>query len=310
MSRVLVTGCAGFIGSHLVERLLARGDDVVGVDCLTDYYSEDRKLANLSQALIHKRFTFINRNILEITDFPPVNNVFHLAGQPGVRDSWGVNFATYLKNNVQTTQRLLEYYRGKELNSFVYASSSSVYGDAPLPMKEDSYLRPVSPYGVSKLAAENLCYLYWRDYDIPTVSLRCFSVYGPRQRPDMAIHRFVDAILHDSEIHMYGDGEQLRDFTYIGDVIEAFTLAALSECGGEVFNIAGGQTMSVNELIKNLENLIGTKARVRNSDPQRGEARSTWADITKAQRLLGWKPEIEMTNALQTYLSWHTSGSI
>lgn len=307
MLKALVTGCAGFIGSHLVDRLLERGDDVVGIDCLTDYYPKELKLANLSQALEHERFTLIERNILEIAEFPAVNDVFHLAAQPGVRGSWGANFSTYLTNNVETTQRLLEYYRNKELNSFVCASSSSVYGDASLPMREDAQLKPVSPYGVTKLAAENLCYLYWRNYNVPTVSLRCFTVYGPRQRPDMAIHRFFDAILHDNDIHINGDGEQLRDFTYVRDVVDAFVLTSQCDVPGESFNIGGGHTISVNELIQHIECLIEKKARVFYVEPQKGDARNTRADCTKAQRLLGWKPQIEIDRGLQTYLSWVTS---
>ena len=209
MTRVLVTGCAGFIGSHLVERLLKEDNDVIGIDCFTDYYPVEQKIVNLSQALNHERFTLIKRDIMEMDRFPRVDHVFHMAAQPGVRASWGTNFSIYTKNNVEATQRLLEFYRATELKSFIYSSSSSVYGDAELPMEEDARPLPVSPYGVTKLAAENLCYLYWKNYGVPVVSLRYFTIYGPRQRPDMAIHRFAHAMLSERDIEIYGDGQQL-----------------------------------------------------------------------------------------------------
>ena len=303
MTRVLVTGCAGFIGSHLVDRLLQRDNDVIGIDCFTDYYPEEQKLANLSRALNNERFTLIRQDILGMRRFPRVDHVFHLAAQPGVRASWGANFATYTKNNVEATQRLLEFYRSTELESFIYSSSSSVYGDAELPMREDARPLPVSPYGVTKLAAENLCYLYWKNYGVPVVSLRYFTVYGPRQRPDMAIHRFVYAILHEREIQVYGDGEQLRDFTFVDDVIEALELAAQSDKKGEVFNIGGGQTISVNALIRSIESLVGKKARVRYIERQKGDARDTLADAAKATRLLSWSPHTDLESGLKTYVA-------
>ena len=308
MTRVLVTGCAGFIGSHLVERLLQGDNDVVGIDCFTDYYSEEQKLANLSCALNQERFTLIRQDILEMDGFPHVDRVFHMAAQPGVRASWGANFATYTKNNVEATQRLLEFYRSAELKSFIYSSSSSVYGDAELPMKEDARPLPVSPYGVTKLAAENLCYLYWKNYGVPVVSLRYFTVYGPRQRPDMAIHRFVHAILNEREIEIYGDGQQLRDFTFVSDVIDALILATQSDIKGEVFNIGGGHTISVNALIKSIESLVGKTARVRHVDQQKGDARDTLADTAKAKRLLSWSPQTDLEGGLKTYIEWVLKG--
>jgi UDP-glucose 4-epimerase len=240
--------------------------------------------------------------------YPCVDHVFHMAAQPGVRASWGANFAIYTKNNIEATQRLLEFYRSKELKSFIYSSSSSVYGDAELPMKEDVRPVPVSPYGVTKLAAENLCYLYWKNYDIPTVSLRYFTVYGPRQRPDMAINRFVHAILQEREIHVFGDGEQLRDFTYVNDVIDALILAAQSDITGEIFNIGGGHTISVNALIRSIESLVGKKARVRHVEQQKGDTRDTLADTTKARQLLSWKPKTDLESGLKTYIAWVLNG--
>jgi UDP-glucose 4-epimerase len=227
-----------------------------------------------------------------------------MAAQPGVRASWGANFATYTKNNVEATQRLLEFYRSTELKSFIYSSSSSVYGDAELPMNEDARPLPVSPYGVTKLAAENLCFLYWKNYGVPVVSLRYFTVYGPRQRPDMAIHRFVHAILNEREIEIYGDGEQLRDFTFVSDVIDALELATQSDSKGEVFNIGGGHTISVNALIQSIERLVGKKSRVRHVEQQKGDARDTLADTTKATQLLSWSPQTDLERGLKTYVAW------
>ncbi len=304
MTRVLVTGCAGFIGSHLVDRLLSEDNDVIGIDCFTDYYLKEQKVANLSGALNHDRFTLIKQDILKMDKFPRVDYVFHMAAQPGVRASWGTNFTVYTKNNIEATQRLLEFYRSTELESFIYSSSSSVYGDAELPMKEDVRPLPVSPYGVTKLAAENLCFLYWKNYDVPVVSLRYFTVYGPRQRPDMAISRFVHAIFEEREIQIYGDGKQLRDFTFVSDVIDALMLAPQSDTKGEVFNIGGGQTISVNALIQSIERLVRKKACVRHLEQQKGEARDTLADIAKAKRLLSWSPQTDLESGLKTYIAW------
>ena len=304
MTRVLVTGCAGFIGSHLVDRLLSEDNDVIGIDCFTDYYPKEQKLANLSRALNHDRFTLIRQDILKMDKFPRVDYVFHMAAQPGVRASWGTNFTVYTKNNIEATQRLLEFYRSTELKSFIFSSSSSVYGDATLPMKEDVRPLPVSPYGVTKLAAENLCFLYWKNYDVPVVSLRYFTVYGPRQRPDMAISRFVHAIFEEREIQIYGDGKQLRDFTFVNDVIDALILAPQSETNGEVFNIGGGQTISVNALVQSIERLVRKKACVRHLEQQKGDARDTLADIAKAKRLLSWSPQTDLESGLKTYIAW------
>ena len=303
--RALVTGCAGFIGSHLVERLLRDGYKVTGVDCFTDYYPSEIKKANISNALSHPNFKLIEENILDIdTDkFPEVGYVFHLAAQAGVRASWGKNFEIYARNNIEATQRLLEFYKGREIQKFVYASSSSVYGEAGLPMREDSLLKPVSPYGVTKLAAENLCYLYYTNYRVPVISLRYFTVYGPRQRPDMAIHRFVRAVLNGEEIIVYGDGEQTRDFTYVDEVVEATISAANSELVGEVLNIGGGGRMSVNQLIRKIENITGKKAKLKYVVSQKGDVKDTLADISKAKEILNWKPGAKIEEGLERYIS-------
>ncbi len=303
--KALVTGCAGFIGSHLVDRLLKMGCEVVGIDCFIDYYPREIKKANISNALAHPNFRLIEENISDIDrdKFPEVGYVFHLAAQAGVRASWGKNFEIYTRNNIEATQRLLEFYKGREIRKFVYASSSSVYGEAELPMREDSLLKPESPYGVTKLAAENLCYLYYRNYQVPVISLRYFTVYGPRQRPDMAIHRFVRAVLTDEEITVYGDGEQTRDFTYVDEVIEATLLAANSDLAGEVLNIGGGSRISVNQLIKKIEKITGKKAKLEYVEGQKGDVKDTLADISQAKETLNWKPRVEIEDGLERYVS-------
>jgi len=305
--KTLVTGCAGFIGSHLVDKLLEEGYEVIGMDCFTDYYPKEIKEANISNALNHNNFEFIKEDILEMDKFPEVDYVFHLAAQAGVRASWGKSFEIYTRNNVEATQKLLEFYKNLNIKKFVYASSSSVYGDAELPMKEDSLLKPVSPYGVTKLAGENLCYLYWKNYNVPTISLRYFTVYGPRQRPDMAIHKFVKAIFNGKEITVFGDGTQTRDFTFVGDAVEANILAANNDVVGEVFNIGGGSRISVNELIKIMENIIGKKANMKYIEKQKGDVKDTLADVSKANKLLHWTPKVIISDGLKNFVEWFTS---
>ncbi len=333
MKRALVTGCAGFIGSHLVDKLLKQGYEVIGIDCFTDYYPRELKEANIANALkplslcgalphdpaspvraykkalpnkYHKdaKFELIEEDILNLNEYPEVDYVFHEAAQAGVRASWGKSFEIYTRNNIEATQRLLEFYKEHKIKKFVYASSSSVYGDAELPMQENSLLKPVSPYGVTKLAGENLCYLYWKNYGIPTVSLRYFTVYGPRQRPDMAIHKFVKAILNKEEITVYGDGTQTRDFTFVDDVVEANILAAECDSVGKNFNIGGGSRISVDALIKEIEKLIGKKAKIKYIEKQKGDVRDTWADVSKAKKELGWYPKVIISVGLKSFVEW------
>ena len=300
--KTLITGGAGFIGSHLVDKLLEQGYEVIGIDCFTDYYSREIKEANISNALKHKNFKLIAEDILEMDKLPEVDYIFHLAAQAGVRASWGKSFEIYTRNNIVATQKLLDFYKDRGIKKFVYASSSSVYGDAELPMKEDSLLKPVSPYGVTKLAGENLCYLYWKNYDVPTVSLRYFTVYGPRQRPDMAIHKFVKAILNGDEITVFGDGTQTRDFTYVDDAVEATILAAENDLVGEVFNVGGGSRISVNELIKEIEKIVGNKAKIKYIEKQKGDVKDTLADVSKVEAILKWIPKININKGLRKYV--------
>lgn len=307
--KVLITGAAGFIGSSLAERLVKEGFEVVGIDCFTDYYPRSLKENNLEWLNQQKNFTFYESDLLtcnldQLVKPSPSLIIFHLAAQAGVRASWGSDFEIYTRNNIQVTQRLLEWAKQKNIKKFVYASSSSVYGDCEeLPEKEESILKPISPYGVTKLAGENLCYLYWKNYGIPTVSLRFFTVYGPRQRPDMAFNKFINSVINDEEIEIYGDGNQTRDFTYIGDIVEG-NLLALDSPNGEVFNIGGGKRITVNRVIEILEKLINKKAKVKYIERQKGDVKDTFASITKVRNVLNYIPKMDFASGLQKEIEW------
>jgi UDP-glucose 4-epimerase len=306
--KCLVTGVAGFIGSHLAERLIKEGHQVVGIDCFTDYYPREIKERNIEKLRSSEGFTFIEANLLDV-NLPEMlrglDYIFHQAAQAGVRASWGTNFEVYTLNNVLTTQKLLEAAKEAPIKLFVYASSSSVYGDAEtFPTPETANPKPISPYGVTKLAGEHLCYLYWKNFGMPFISLRYFTVYGPRQRPDMAFHRFIKAMLKGKEIIVYGDGKQTRDFTYIDDAVEANLLAMRSEAIGEVFNIGGGSRITINEAIRLLEGIMGKRARVRYVERQKGDVRHTAADITKARKILGYEPKVRIEEGLRREVEW------
>jgi len=301
--RSLVTGCTGFIGSHLTEKLLREGHEVIGIDCFTDYYSREIKENNIQKALSDKNFTFLEKDIINLSTFPEVDYVFHQAAQAGVRASWGKSFEIYTENNILVTQKLLEYYKDRNLNKFVFASSSSIYGNTDeLPIPEDTQQKPFSPYGVTKLAAENLCLLYYMNYGTPTVSLRYFTVYGPRQRPDMGINKFVHAVLNEDRIEVYGDGNQTRDFTFISDVVEANLLAAYSDVIGEYFNIGGGSRISVNDLLKLIEKVVGKDVHIKYIEMQKGDVQHTFADVTKAEKMIGYKSVIGIEQGIIKYV--------
>jgi UDP-glucose 4-epimerase len=303
--RALVTGCAGFIGSNLTDRLLSEGYDVIGIDSFSDYYSRSIKESNISTALKNYNFLLIEQEILSMESFPDVDVVFHQAAQAGVRASWGEYFSIYLKDNIQSTQRLLEWYKNKPLKKFVYASSSSVYGDAPLPMDEEMRLQPVSPYGVTKLAGEHLCYLYWKNFKVPTIALRYFTVYGPRQRPDMAIHLFVDAIMKNKPLTLYGDGSQTRDFTFISDIVDANLLSSRCSDEGEVFNIGGGSRITVKNLINEIEIACGKTAKIKYAQSQKGDTCDTQANIQKSMENLQWVPKVSLHEGIYTFVVWY-----
>ena len=306
--RALVTGCAGFIASHLCEALLSQGMEVVGVDRFTDYYPRAAKEANLRRLLDEPRFSFHEIDLAEAALAPLVEGVglvYHLAGQPGVRASWGSSFEAYVRDNVLATQRLLEAVASLALEKFVYASSSSLYGDAEsYPTAESAVPRPVSPYGVTKLAGEHLAYAYWRNHGVPTISLRYFTVYGPRQRPDMAFHRFIRRALEGKPLLVYGDGEQTRTFTFVGDVVAANLAAGRAAAAGVAVNIGGGSQASVNQVVGLLRELVGRPLDVRYGEPQPGDVRHTSADTSLAAQLLGFSPRVDLRDGLAAEVEW------
>jgi len=308
--KALITGVAGFIGSTLAEALLARGATVAGIDCFTDYYPRPIKEANLKGLRGRDGFSFVETTI-QAADLPRLlagaTHVFHLAAQAGVRKSWGRDFSTYTVNNIDATQILLEACVGTPIERVVYASSSSVYGDeAAIPMKEEVPLHPISPYGVSKLAAEQLGYLYYANHGVPVVSLRYFTVYGPRQRPDMGFHRFLKAAVAGEPITLYGDGEQTRDFTFVADAVAATIAAAERGRPGAVYNIGGGSRVSINHVLQLVGRTVGRDVTIRREPAQKGDMRDTYADTSRARADLGFVPRVSLEEGLQAEYRWLT----
>jgi UDP-glucose 4-epimerase len=307
----LVTGAAGFIGSHLSERLIASGASVVGVDCFTDYYPRDVKERNLSRLKKESRFTLVETSLAEADLSRLVGSsthVFHLAAQAGVRKSWGRDFRVYTHDNVEATQILLEACVRSSIERLVYASSSSVYGDdVALPMREDARPQPVSPYGVTKLAAEQLCYLYHVNHSVPTVSLRYFTVYGPRQRPDMGFHRFFRAVLDGQPLTMFGDGRQTRDFTFVADAVTATVSAATRGKAGGVYNIGGGSRVELLHVFDLIGRITGRPVKIDRTDAQRGDMRDTYADTERAKADLAFAPSVTLEQGLRAQYEWMTA---
>jgi nucleoside-diphosphate-sugar epimerase len=303
--RCLVTGVAGFVGSHIADRLLADGHEVRGIDIFIDYYPRGIKERNLEELRAWNNFTFVEADLLHVY-LPPllegIDWIFHQAAQAGVRASWGKDFSRYVECNILATQRLLEavLQSGTDIQRLVYASSSSVYGDTcALPVTEATIPRPVSPYGVTKLAAEHLCSLYHHNFGLPTISLRYFTVYGPRQRPDMAFYRFCKAAIDHEPLHVYGDGHQTRDFTYISDVVEANIRAAITDgSNGAVMNIAGGSRVSVRHVIQLLQEISGSPLAVTFDEQQHGDVQHTFADTGLAEKLIHYKPLVALPEGL------------
>jgi nucleoside-diphosphate-sugar epimerase len=301
----LVTGAAGFVGSHLTERLVAEGWRVRAVDCLTDYYDVGQKRANADALPVEVLDDDLRTcDVAALLD--GVSAVFHQAGQPGVRASWDA-FDTYVGHNVLATQRLLAASAGAGLERFVFASSSSVYGDAErYPTTEDDLPAPRSPYGVTKLAAEHLCGVYAANHGVPTVSLRYFTVFGPRQRPDMAMHRLIEAALGGEAFALYGDGTQVRDFTYVGDVVEANVRAATHDVApGTVLNVAGGTDASMHEVIRTVADLTGAEVPLRREPAAKGDVRRTGGARGRVRDLLGWAPTVGLRDGLARQVDWH-----
>lgn len=300
----LVTGCAGFIGSHLCERLLAEGHTVVGIDCFTAYYARPLKEANLAPFRSHPRFTFHEADLSEspLADVVKgVEVVFHLAAMPGLNKSW-TDFDLYNRHNLKATQRLLEALKPQSLKKLIYASTSSVYGkyasgDEALPT------RPSSPYGITKLAGEQLCRVYHDEFGLPAVVLRYFSVYGPRQRPDMGYNLFIDSVLRGKPIPLTGDGLQVRGNTYVGDCVDA-TIRAADALPGEVFNLGGGELTTIIDVIRRIERIVGKPAIIEYKPPRKGDQIATGADIGKLARHLGWKPTTGLDDGLARQVAW------
>ena len=306
-THALVTGAAGFIGSTLADRLLADGARVTGVDRFTDYYDPALKRRNLEDAVRHPRFTLLELDLAaaDLAALPDVDVVFHQAAQPGVRASWGSEFGTYVHDNVLATQRLLERYRDAALERFVYASSSSVYGDAErFPTDEAQLPRPFSPYGVSKLAGEHLALLYGRNFGLRVAALRYFTVYGPRQRPDMAFHRFCRALLGGGTIVVYGDGRQSRDFTFIADAVEANLCAWQRAAAQGVYNVGGGSQVEVLQAVAILERALGAKANLRFEPRPPGDPLRTRADATRLREGLGYATRVGIEEGLAAQAAW------
>ncbi len=308
--KALVSGAAGFVGSHLTDALLARGDEVVALDCFTPYYDVAAKVANVRSYRDAPDCTFVQadlrsddlRSLLDGVDV-----VFHQAAQPGVRQSWDHHFGDYASHNVLGTQRLLDASRHAGVSRFVYASSSSIYGNAlQYPTFEDTVPAPFNPYGVTKLAAEHLTRAYAQNFGLSTISLRYFTVYGPRQRPDMSIHRLVESALRGDRFPLFGDGRQVREFTYVADIVRANILAGTSDVTpGEVCNIAGGSEISIRDLIAMVAELAGVAIDVDEGPAAPGDVTRNSGATERAHRVLGWEPEIDLRTGVTAQLAWH-----
>lgn len=306
--KALITGAAGFIGSTLAGRLLDQGAAVTGLDCFTDYYPRPLKEANLAPLTGRPGFRFFETTIqaANLRDLlKGTTHVFHLAAQAGVRKSWGRDFQIYTANNIEATQALLEACVDAPLERLVYASSSSVYGDdTPLPMRESAVPGPLSPYGVTKLAAEHLCNLYHANHGVPCVSLRYFTVYGPRQRPDMAFNKFFRAAIAGDPIVVFGDGEQTRDFTFVADAVTATAAAGTRGVPGHVYNIGGGSRVSVNQVLEIVARVSGRRLDIRREAKQKGDMRDTYADTSRARAELGFAPTVTIEEGLRAEYEW------
>ena len=306
----IVTGAAGFIGSTLSEKLIGAGHRVTGIDCFHTYYDRNIKEGNLRQLRENKAFTFHESNLLNTGPDILLSGdiIYHLAAQPGVRASWGESFSEYVVNNIQVTQRILEIVKGaSSLKKFVFASSSSVYGACrDYPLKETAHPNPVSPYGVTKLAAEHLCSMYRDSYGVPVTSLRYFTAYGPRQRPDMAFHKFFRAVMEHKPIVVYGDGNQTRDFTFVSDIAEATMAAGLdfTTASCRTINIGAGSSMPLNRIFGYLSEITGSKPEIQYRADERGDMRDTLADITAAREVLGYSPKMAVYDGLERQYEW------
>ncbi|MTJ08870.1 MULTISPECIES: NAD-dependent epimerase/dehydratase family protein [unclassified Anabaena] len=310
MNKIIVTGVAGFIGSHLAETLLKQGNEVIGIDEFNDYYDPLLKRKNIANFQDSPNFTLVAGDI-QFLDWQKllldVECIYHQAAQAGVRASWGKGFRAYTERNINATQVLLEAAKdAQNLKRLVFASTSSIYGDAEtLPTNEEIKPLPVSPYGITKLAAERLGMLYHKNFGVPFVALRYFTVYGPRQRPDMAFHKFFKAVLADEAIPVYGDGQQTRDFTFVSDAIAANLAAAIvPEAVGEIFNIGGGSRVVLAEVLDTMAEIVGKPIKRNHIEKAMGDARHTAADVSKARKILGYQPQVSLRDGLTQEWEW------
>jgi len=301
--KALITGVAGFIGSHLAERLLREGNIVVGVDKLSPYYDPGLKWERVKKLSEYKGFCFLKKDISRGLDIKDIDCVFHLAAQPGVRKSWE-DFEDYINDNINATRSLLELFKNTKVNKFIFASSSSVYGNGPLPMRENQPLEPISPYGVTKMAAEKIGLAYCRAFGIPLIVLRFFTVYGPGQRPDMMLHRFISKILRGEQIEIYGDGNQKRDFTYVDDIVEGIIKTACIGEVGEIYNLGGGNSVSLNEVVGILRNIIQKEICIKYVDAAKGDAKCTQADMNKAREGLRFRSKVKIGEGIKKQYEW------
>jgi UDP-glucuronate 4-epimerase len=296
--KFLVTGAAGFIGSHLSEALAARGHEVIGVDCFTDYYDPSLKEENAAGRDV-ARLDLANENL----ELPGIDGVFHLAGQPGVR-SFGDIFEEYVRRNMLASRRVFEAAAAAGVR-VVFASSSSIYGDAETyPTSEDTEPRPISPYGITKLGCEQLAYAYEKSFGLDVVLLRYFTFYGPRQRPDMALARIVDALGRGASFELYGDGLQSRSFTFVGDGVEATIAAMEGAPSGAVYNVGGGAEATMRDAIATLEHVSGRKLDLVERPPAAGDVRRTSADTSKIEQDLGWQAKTSLEDGLRAQWEW------
>jgi UDP-glucuronate 4-epimerase len=310
LSTYIVTGCAGFIGSHLAESLLQRGDAVIGIDAITDYYSSSLKQANLEHLLARRGFMFLRTDLVDAPIgalVAGVDGVFHLAAQPGVRGSFGKSFDIYARDNLLATQRVFEAAAGAGVR-VVYASSSSVYGNAPAyPTTEDAPLHPVSPYGVTKLCCEHLARVYSGSHGLDAVGLRYFTVYGPRQRPDMAVQRIARALVDGRTFRLFGTGEQSRDVTYVEDAVTASIAAMDAAPAGAVYNVGGGSETTLRRIIELCEELGAGSVEIEADPVAAGDVRRTAADTGRIREDLGWSPQTALEDGLISQLAWTMS---
>ncbi len=307
--KVIVTGAAGFIGSHLCERLVSEGYRVYAIDSLTDYYDPERKRKHLEGIISDERFTFLEED-LNYCDLDGILDgtfcVFHLAAQAGVRMSWGTEFSHYVDSNILTTQKMLEAVKSRESVRLVYSSSSSIYGESGnLPMREEDKPNPLSPYGVTKLSGEHLCTLYNANFGTDFISLRYFTVYGPRQRPDMAFSRFVTSALRGEPVEVYGDGKQTRDFTFVADAVQANMLAMKYDGESRIFNIGGGSRVSILEVLRIIGEKTGRRMKMNFLSRAEGDVRNTWADTSRAAEELGFSPEVRLEEGIEKEIEWY-----